>query len=61
MYASVHLSIASNLADVVVGVTLQLDRHAPGEEGAEALAARPRHADVDGVRRQSLLAMFAVT
>src|SRR5690606_3418637 len=45
------------LADVVVRVSLELERHALGEPSAEALAGRPIELEVDRVGREELLAV----
>src|SRR5439155_6929062 len=47
----------ASLAAVVVGVADEVERHALGEESAEALAGRAGKADVDGVVGQALVAM----
>src|SRR5207302_10925502 len=45
-------SAAQALAEVVVGLALEFQRHASGQEGAERLAGRARELDVDRVGRQ---------
>src|SRR5690606_19031613 len=47
------------LADVVVRLSHEVERHAAGRECAEALARRPVELDVDGVRRQAGMAVAA--
>ena len=46
-------SARESLADVVVGVAFQLERHALGQKRAEALAGRPVELEADGVVGQS--------
>ena len=47
------------LADVVVGVALQPEGDASGDEGPEAVAGRPCEVDDDGVVGQALAAVLA--
>ena len=48
---------AQALAQIVIGLALEFQRHASGQEGPERLAGRPRKLDVDGVRRQAFQAI----
>ena len=52
-----QLAAGQSLADVVVGLADQLQGDAVGQEGAEALAGGPLQADVDGVVRQTAIAL----
>ncbi len=45
------------LSDVVIGVTLELDGDTGRREGTERLIRAATHADVDGIPRQTLLAV----
>src|SRR4030095_11238408 len=49
---------AQALADVVVGVALEQERHAAGEEAPEALAGRAGELEGDRVAGQPLLAVL---
>src|SRR5690606_9980630 len=52
-----HAPAREPLADVVIAVTLEADRDAGGQEGAEGLPRRPAQVDVDRVLRQPVLTM----
>src|SRR5262249_31800896 len=48
-----QLAARKSLADVVVGVALQRERHAARQKGAEALSCRAGEVDADRVVRQT--------
>src|SRR5262249_22297278 len=50
-------SARETLADIVVGVALELEGHPVREPGAEALASGAGQLHVDGVMRQALMAV----
>ena len=45
------------LADIVVGLAVEIERHAVGEPGAEALAGRAVEPDLDRVVGQARMAV----
>ena len=53
-----HPPARQPLADIVIAVAGQLQRHAAGQEGAEAAAGRAGEANGDGVVRQPGMAVF---